>query len=433
MIDIKVVTILGANGTMGRNIAAIFASFGQAKVYLACRTMEKATKAIKDAYKSVKAESIINNLVPVTYDEIENVIRESDLVLESLTEDIEVKKNMYRRIKPFLKENAIIASGTSGLSIKELAEEFERKSLNFFGIHMFNPPYNLTLCELVLHDAQQEELAKELEKYLSNDLKRVVVRVKDKPAFLGNRIGFFFINEAFKLAYKNMDEGGIDYLDSILGCFTGRNMEPLTTADFVGLDISKAIIDYVYEETNDIFKTSFELPEYINSLINQGKLGKKVNKGLFYKNNDNKLIYVYDIKLNIYRPKNNYQFYFSNEMIKNIRNGKYEEAINILLSDESHEAIICKKMILKYIIYSIYITKKVAYNLNACDDAMATGFSWLPPIAWIDILGGKKEIIKLTKKYLSKKWQNVVEETSFFNNVPSTSKYDYRRFLKAKY
>ena len=182
-----------------------------------------------------------------------------------------------------------------------------------------------------------------------------------------------------------------------------------------------------------MFKDSFKLPDYINELIDNGSIGNKTKKGLFYKNDDNKLNYIYDIKMKQYRPKNNYQFYFSNEMIKNIRVGKYENAINVLLDDESHEAIICKKMILKYVIYSIYITKDVAYDINACDDAMATGFSWLPPIAWIKILGGKQKIIGLTRKYLDKKWQNIVEDVEFFENVPENSKYDYRPFLKAKY
>ncbi len=433
MLNIKVVTILGANGAMGRNISAIFASFGQAKVFLACRTKEKAIKAVEDAYNSVRAESILPNLIPIDYSEIESAIKESDLIFESLAEDMQLKKDIYQKIRPYIKKDAIIATGTSGLSIEELSKEFEDKALNFFGIHMFNPPYNLTLCELILHNSKQEVLAEEVEQYLTNVLKRTTVKVKDKPAFLGNRIGFFFINEALKLAYENKDEGGIDYIDAVLGCFTGRNMPPLTTADFVGLDISKAIIDYVYENTNDVYKESFKLPEYINKLIEKGNTGKKSKKGLFYKNDDNKLNYVYDIKLNQYRPKNQYQFYFSNEMIKNIRNGKYEEAIKVLLDDESHEAIICKKMILKYIIYSIYIADKVAYDISSSDDAMVTGFSWLPPIAWMQILGGKDKIVELTKKYLDENWQNTIENEALLNKIPKVSKYDYRLFLKAKY
>ena len=205
MLNIKVVTVLGANGAMGKNISAIFASFGNAKVYLACRTKQKAENAVESAYKSVRAESIKNNLIPITYDEIELAIRESDLILESLAENIELKKEMYKKIKPYLKDDAIISSGTSGLSIKELAKEFGERALNFFGIHMFNPPYNLNLCELILHNQAQKELAKELEQYLSQELKRTVVRVKDKPAFLGNRIGFFFINECLEFSIKNVN------------------------------------------------------------------------------------------------------------------------------------------------------------------------------------------------------------------------------------
>ena len=190
---------------------------------------------------------------------------------------------MYKKIIPYIKDNAIIASGTSGLSIKELSKEFKDKAQNFFGIHMFNPPYNLTLCELIIHDSKQENLAQQLADYLSNNLKRTVIKVKDKTAFLSNRIGFFFINESLRLANENIDEGGIDYIDAILGCFTGRNMPPLTTADFVGLDISKAIIDYVYENTNDIFRNSFEMPSYVNKLIENGKIGKKLIWDYFIK------------------------------------------------------------------------------------------------------------------------------------------------------
>ena len=239
--NIKTVTVLGANGTMGRNVAAIFASFGHAKVYMVCRNRDKANKAIVQAYKSIRAESIKEKLVPATYDELDQIIPQSDLIFESLTEDFKIKEEMYSKIKSYLKEDVIISTGTSGLSIKKLAESFGDKRKRFFGIHMFNPPYSLTLCELIVHDESQHVLASKLKEYLSNQLDRTVVEVKDKPSFLGNRIGFFFINEALLLAEQYKDEGGIDYIDSILGAFTGRTMAPLTTADFVGLDVTKQI------------------------------------------------------------------------------------------------------------------------------------------------------------------------------------------------
>lgn len=85
--DIKTVIVLGANGTMGRNVSAIFALFGATKVYLVCRTKEKAEKAVIQAFQSVKAESIRNKLISATYDELKKCISDSDLIFESLSED----------------------------------------------------------------------------------------------------------------------------------------------------------------------------------------------------------------------------------------------------------------------------------------------------------------------------------------------------------
>lgn len=431
--NIKTVTVLGANGTMGRNVAAIFASFGHAKVYMVCRNRDKANKAIVQAYKSIRAESIKEKLVPATYDELDQIIPQSDLIFESLTEDFKIKEEMYSKIKSYLKEDVIISTGTSGLSIKKLAESFGDKRKRFFGIHMFNPPYSLTLCELIVHDESQHVLASKLKEYLSNQLDRTVVEVKDKPSFLGNRIGFFFINEALLLAEQYKDEGGIDYIDSILGAFTGRTMAPLTTADFVGLDVTKSILDYICQEVDDEFNDSFKSTNFLNELVLKGDLGRKTNKGLFYKDKDRNLTFVYDVKQGNYRLKNNYNFYFSNEMINCIKVGDYEKAISLLVDDESQEAILCKKMLLKYIIYSLKISNEVSNNIESCDDAMATGFSWLPPIAMIDLFGGLNHVHDLSKKYLDERYINIIMDKEITDKLPEHSKYDYRSYLKARY
>lgn len=431
--NIKTVTVLGANGTMGRNVAAIFASFGHAKVYMVCRNRDKANKAIVQAYKSIRAESIKEKLVPATYDELDQIIPQSDLIFESLTEDFKIKEEMYSKIKSYLKEDVIISTGTSGLSIKKLAESFGDKRKRFFGIHMFNPPYSLTLCELIVHDESQHVLASKLKEYLSNQLDRTVVEVKDKPSFLGNRIGFFFINEALLLAEQYKNEGGIDYIDSILGAFTGRTMAPLTTADFVGLDVTKSILDYICQEVDDEFNDSFKSTNFLNELVLKGDLGRKTNKGLFYKDKDRNLTFVYDVKQGNYRLKNNYNFYFSNEMINCIKVGDYEKAISLLVDDESQEAILCKKMLLKYMIYSLKISNEVSNNIESCDDAMATGFSWLPPIAMIDLFGGLNHVQDLSKKYLDERYINIIMDKEITDKLPEHSKYDYRSYLKARY
>ena len=212
-------------------------------MFLATRSLDKSKFALEKAYQSVRCESIKERMVPVTYDDIQTFIPECDLIFESLKEDFDIKKDMYKRVIPFMKDGAILATGTSGLSINDLSVGRE-----LYGIHMFNPPYNLSLCELIGKDNP------ELENYLTNVLRRTVVKVEDSPSFLGNRIGFYFINKAMELAELNKDQGGVDYIDAIFGGFTGRNMSPIVTADFVGLDVHKSIVDYVYQKNMKLLK-----------------------------------------------------------------------------------------------------------------------------------------------------------------------------------
>jgi len=427
-LDIKIVTVLGANGTMGRNVAGIFASFGQAKVYLMCRTKEKAIQAVDKAIESVRCDSIEGRLIPVTYEDIKKYISKSDLVFESLSEDIRIKTEMYKTIMPYLKKGAIVATGTSGLSIKQLSKEFVNTSIYFYGVHMFNPPYHLTLCELINVDNKD---SKPLEAYLNNTLKRTTIKVNDEPSFLANRIGFFVINKAMKLAEEFRNKGGIEYIDTIMGRYTGRSMAPLKTANFVGLDIHKSIVDYIYKNSNDEFKEEFKAPNYLNSLVKENKLGVKKNEGLYKTDKTLNKKYVYDIKTNSYKELKNYHFDYSDKMINLIKTGNYKDAFDMLFIDKSLEASICRKLLLEYVSFSLIISKHVSDSIVSCDDAMATGFSWIPPISFIELIGGKKVFLELVYKHLDSKYTKEIDK--LYDEIPNKSKYDYRGFLKGKY
>ena len=405
MASIKTITVLGAAGTMGSNISAIFASFGNAKVYML--DIEKSEKAVDKAVKSVRAESIRKNLIPADYSMLEECVRESDLVFESVVENIEIKKEVTKKASQWLKEDAFFCTGTSGLSINEISKILPKKNRNkYFGVHFFNPPYSMTLCELIKTDFSQESDVDLLKDYLSNKLLRSVVVCKDKPAFVGNRIGFQFINSALQLADKYQNEGGLDYIDSIFGVFTGRLMAPCNTADFVGLDVHKAIIDNLFKNTNDYEKKSYVLPAYLVELIENKKLGRKVGEGLFklqINEDGTKVPLVYDIQTKQYRMKNKYKFEFAEKMKSYLRNGDYQLAFNALKEGNSQEAMICKGLLKQYVDYSLFVGKEVCDDISGVDDAMATGFGWCPPLALSNALFG--------------------------TNYPT--KYDYRSFFKA--
>jgi len=432
MLDIKTVTVIGANGTMGSNVAAIFASFGEAKVYLVSRNIEDSKSAVKRAALSVKASVIENNLVACDYSQLDNCLSDSDFIFESVSEQFEIKKNIYTQMKN-LKDSAIVATGTSGLSVDSLSQYLPEKiRTSFYGVHMFNPPYNMPLCELIPNSDAKVEVTAALEEYLSEKLLRKVVYSKDKPAFIGNRIGFYFINLAMLLAEKYKDEGGIDYIDAIFGGFTGRNMPPIVTADFVGLDVYEAIVSNLLNNTSDYQNSFYETPDYAQKLIAEGFLGRKSGQGLYRSVviDGTKQRQVYDISAKIYRPVKKYSFDFADTMVNQIRCGDYIRAVSTLKNDNSIPAKICRELLLKYIVYGIYVASEVSNSVHSADIVMAEGFNWIPPLALLEAFGGKEAVCKMIESEFADDFSRI--EYVRLLSLAESSKYDYRKFFKGK-
>ncbi len=419
--EIKEITVIGANGALGVGVSAIFASFGDVKVNMISRSMEKSVIAIEKAGNSVKALKVCGNMKPYTYENLEECLKRSDYVIETIVEDLSEKEKIHEKINKYLRKGAISSSVTSGISINTLANCYsEENKKNFMGIHFFNPPYSLPLCELIPADVTDKTVLREMKEYLTEVLFRKVIVVEDKPAFLANRIGFQFINQAMQYAEQYKQNGGIDYIDTILGKFTGRNMSPLETADFVGLDVHKAIVDNIYENTNDYAHETFKLPNYVLDLIEDGRYGVKSGEGL-YRNQDE----VYDINTEEYRKKVNYKIDFIDKVIEKFKIGEYEEGLESILSDKSAEAEICSRFLIDYVLYSLSTSKNIAENISDCDIAMAEGFNWIPPIALLEFIG-EERFKKIAKKYYNTKF---IEEVIVKN---LKSNYQYEKFLKAK-
>ncbi|WP_346663314.1 3-hydroxyacyl-CoA dehydrogenase family protein [uncultured Merdimonas sp.] len=431
--NIQTVTVIGATGTMGANIAGIFASFGNAKVYCIGRDIEKVKRTIPRIVKSVRADAIAKNLIPADFSMLEKSVADSDLIFESCAEDMRVKTEIATRVGKVMKPYAISGTGSSGLSINTIAECYpEELRGRFFGIHMFNPPYTLQLCELTPTQYGDRQLTAELTEYLNSKLHRTVVEVKDSPAFLGNRIGFQFINEALLYAEKYKDNGGIDYIDAILGSFTGRTMAPLITSDFVGLDVHKAIVDNIYKNTDDYAHNTFVLPMFVDKLVEEGKMGRKSGGGLYQLvryDNGFKRQTVLDINTGMYRDVIPYVFPFADKMKKYFAEGDYQKAFGQLVNNHSQEADICRHFLLNYILYSLYAAKEVGYTIEAADDVMATGFNWCPPLAMYQALSKVADVPALIRENLADVCKQINTDELLEEVKPS--KYDYRLYFKS--
>ena len=129
---------------------------------------------------------------PANYDQHLDLLKECDVVIEAISERMDWKTDLYRKVAPHLGEHAIFASNTSGLSINTLAQAFpESLRHRFCGVHFFNPPRYMHLVELIACDGTDPSLLDDLEKFLVTTLGKGVIRAKDTPNFIANRVGVF--------------------------------------------------------------------------------------------------------------------------------------------------------------------------------------------------------------------------------------------------
>ncbi|TGN06903.1 3-hydroxyacyl-CoA dehydrogenase family protein [Leptospira ilyithenensis] len=400
MREIKTVTILGANGAMGSGSAGVIAAFGGAKVHMLARDVEKAKQGIEAAVSSVKTDTIRGRMIPGSYDaDLEKAVAESDWVFELVAESYEVKEPINTRIAKARRPGTIVSTVSSGLSIGRLAKAYDEDGQkHYYGTHFFNPPYKMILCELVTHAGNDKKVTKALGEYLDKVLGRAVVYTNDTPAFAGNRIGFQLINEVAHFAEKYADKGGIALLDEIISGYTGRAMSPLATADFVGLDVHKAIVDNIYDNTKDEAHETFKLPGYFQKLIDEGKLGMKSGSGLtkVVKHADGKREkFVYNIKTGSYDPYPKFDIPFIKQARLKIKESDYKGAMEIVKTANGLEADIARYFIGRYISYSLSLVGEVVETKEMTDGAMGFGFNWVPASALVDFLGGPKETIKM--------------------------------------
>jgi len=290
------------------------------------------------------------------------------------------------------------------------------------------------LCEVIATRYSDDACCDALQNWLERKLLRRVVRVQDSAAFLCNRIGLYCINEAARSAQQYASRGGIDYVDSVLGSYTGRNMPPLATADFIGLDVHKAVCDYIHENISDYASDSFLLPGYLTKLIDDGHLGRKTWGGLYGSRKDdlgNKVRTVWSVAEEMYRPRERYELPHAQRMNALIRDGRYEQAYQSLLRDDSEHGKFCVEFLLKYVLYALYCVSDMGNAPTDADTVMAEGFNWCPPQAMLHLLGGKETFTALVRERLPAAVVERADLDRILENV-GPSEYDFRRFIRAQ-
>jgi len=306
---VRKAAVLGA-GVMGAQIAAHLVNANVPAVLYELPPKEgdpngnvlKAIEGLKKLEPSPLASAARAGMIqPANYAQHLEQLKDCDLVIEAISERMDWKADLYRKVAPHLAEHAIFASNTSGLSINKLAQSFpEGQRRRFCGVHFFNPPRYMHLVELIPAASTEPAILDDLEKFLVTTLGKGVIRAKDTPNFIANRVGVFSmlatVHHAERLGI------GFDVVDALTGTLIGRpRSATFRTADVVGLDTFAHVVNTMKETLpDDPWHKYYEVPAWLKKLIEQGALGQKTRKGVYQKIGSD--IHVLDLKTQNYRP-----------------------------------------------------------------------------------------------------------------------------------
>ncbi|MGH8783998.1 MAG: 3-hydroxyacyl-CoA dehydrogenase family protein, partial [Cupriavidus necator] len=376
---VKKVAVLGA-GVMGAQIAAHLINARVPVVLfdlpakegpkngIALRAIEN-LKKLSPAPLGIKEEAGL--IQAANYEDDIALLKECDLVIEAIAERMDWKHDLYKKVAPHLASHAIFATNTSGLSITALSDGFDADlKSRFCGVHFFNPPRYMHLVELIPTATTQPQILDQLEAFLTTTLGKGVVRAKDTPNFIANRVGIFSILAVFAEAEKF----GIpfDVVDDLTGSKLGRaKSATFRTADVVGLDTMAHVIKTMQDTLHDDpFAPVYKTPAVLKGLVDAGALGQKTGAG-FYKK-EGKAIKVLDAKTGQYVDAGKK----ADEIVVRMLKKDAAERIKLLRESTNPQAQFLWAVFRDVFHYIAVYLEQIAGSAADIDLAIRWGFGW---------------------------------------------------------
>jgi len=276
---IKRLGIVGS-GIMGSGIAEVAAKAG-IEVFLRSRQQSTADAMVAALAKSLDKQVEKGRLDATERDQVLgrvtgthdlHALADCDLVIESVVEDLEVKKELFRGLDLAVKDDAILATNTSTLPVVELAVVTERPE-RVCGIHFFNPAPAMALVEIVRPLTASDETIGHARQF-AEACGKSPVEVKDRAGFIVNALLFPYLNNAVRMLENGT--ASRDDIDSAMKGGCNFPMGPLALLDLVGLDTSLAILDALYDEFRD---PNYAAVPTLRRMVAAGHLGRKSGQG----------------------------------------------------------------------------------------------------------------------------------------------------------
>src|SRR4026209_94924 len=418
--------VLGA-GTMGAQIAAHLANAGvptvlldispreltpeEQKKGLTLESKEVRNRIARAGFEAAKKAKPAAFFTPDTaalvsignFEDDLDKLKNCDLIIEAVVENLEIKRKLYERVDEKRKPGSIVASNTSGIPIRQLAEgRSEDFRAHFCGVHFFNPPRYLHLVEVIRTEWTKPEVSCFLFGFLDQRLGKGVVPAKDRPNFISNRIGTF--GALFTIKTMLDDGYSIEEVDKMTGPAVGRpKSATFRTFDLVGLDVFHHVIKNLYEALpEDEERDMFVVPDVLAKMVERGLLGNKTKSGFYKKRKgegDKREIWTLDTATLDYRPSEKVKLP-SLDMAKNIED--LPERIKALTWSKDRAGAFLWKTLSKTLTYAAKRIPEIADNVVHVDRAMRWGFGWeLGPFEVWDALGVEKSVARMKEEGLN--------------------------------
>ncbi len=271
---------IAGSGTMGSGIAQLVAASGYRVVLIDLNDelLKKAVSRIeKNLLRLVEKDKITKKIKQqivsriITSTNLEE-LGDCDLVIEAVSENINIKKQLFEKLDTILKKGCIIASNTSTLPIIQLAMITNRPE-NVVGIHFFNPAPVMKLVEIIKSLTTSDQTVQKAKEFTLSLGKDPVI-TKDRPGFIVNRILLPMLNEAVFALEEGM--GTAQYIDKAMKLGTNHPMGPLELIDLIGLDVILDILDVLFEEFKD---PKYRACPLLRQMVRAGYLGRKSGRG----------------------------------------------------------------------------------------------------------------------------------------------------------
>lgn len=206
--------------------------------------------------------------------DLDAAVRDADLVIEAIVEDLDTKRDLFRRLDGLVGEGTILATNTSSLSVARIAEATTRPT-RVLGMHFFNPVHIMKLVELVVHEGTDAEVVAHA-RAAAERMGKEPIEVQDSPGFASSRLGIVLGLEAMRMVEQGV--AAPEAIDRAMELGYGHPMGPLRVSDLVGLDVRLKIAEYLHRELG---APHYAPPAILRHKVAAGELGKKTGKGFY--------------------------------------------------------------------------------------------------------------------------------------------------------